>query len=450
MPPARHPGLNRTDLVLFLRWLPLQALLGISIGTLFWILHDKEKWDVSWSLIMLSAALPVAAKRGQYLLLLGLISLALFAKALPLTALYCLSATIPLYSLLKTLVWSRWKEKRSIITIASLFGLSLVGFFVLLPLLFESFFETRPSWWAGWNPAIGGALILLYAYYAYHCWSRRQLHGYFEHLAYVFFLPQRTLLLAIHPRWFFETQRLGVNRTNYGKAWKSVLIAALKTGVFWLISLWYQPTSWQIDSFFISWLYLIIHYVIWILWITASFDLVIALARMLGLPLPSVYHLPLIARSFSDWWYRFNRYSARFSIRLFRQFSQQSKFSGFSLPLRVGMSLLIVLTLLPLGSFGSIFLLSSGSQWVSWILFTLPFALLLMLESHFSGRGFERIIVTGFPTIVYAMTCQLILAFLHFFLLNQGLFPLDPVWTWEERFDFLQSLSGFTPVESRS
>ena len=172
------------------------------------------------------------------------------------------------------------------------------------------------------NQNLFAGLCLRYAYYYYE--RRRGLvlaGGFWEHVAYLLFVPQITGMLNVPPaemsaRWGFGAATLG--RGFVGVAW-----ALAKIPVILFLERRVLP-AWGYDRGFAAlrtapwwslWACLLTTYLEWAVLVSAKFDLMAALFRFFGVNVDDNFNWPLLATSPLALWRRWNVYNRRLLLK---------------------------------------------------------------------------------------------------------------------------------------
>ncbi len=172
------------------------------------------------------------------------------------------------------------------------------------------------------NQNLFAGLLLRYAYYYY---ERRQglipAGGFWEHAAYLLFVPQITGMLNVPPaemaaRWGFSWATLA--RGFEGVAW-----ALAKVPVILYLERRVLP-AWGYDRGYAAllgapwwsvWTCLLTGYLYWALLVSAKFDLMAALFRFFGVNVDDNFKWPLLATSPVALWRRWNVYNRRLLLK---------------------------------------------------------------------------------------------------------------------------------------
>ncbi len=172
------------------------------------------------------------------------------------------------------------------------------------------------------NQTVFIGLFLRYAYYYY---ERR--HGlipagrFWEHVAYLLFVPQITGMLNVPPGEM--SQRWGFGTATLRRGFRSVGWAALKIPPVLYLERRVLP-SWGYARGYdalhaapcaVLWLCLLASYVYWALLVSAKFDLMIALFRFFGVNVEDNFRWPLLATSPVALWRRWNIYNRRLLLK---------------------------------------------------------------------------------------------------------------------------------------
>lgn len=432
MPPFTHSRLTRRDLGRFLIWFLLQGLIIAAIMALLTALGTMSSFHLPWSLIAVAALLAVVYRRGHYLLVLGLGSAALAAQYAPAFFGYALILTLPLYALLR---WryhhrssepSRWNR-------LLYWGLLGLGFLVL-PWILRSFWGNNPSSWLWWHGFGAASVFILYARLWFASNSTLIGEGYFEHLGYVLFPVHRIALIPVSPSWLGSHSRAAIRGESYRHAWKAVALAAVKAVFFLILARLHSPPANLEDiGFTAAWWYLLLHYICWLCWIQAHFDLAVALARTLGLRLPIIYDRPLLALSLTRWWHRFNHLIPHLVRKTCPHLPEPNG-------LRAGLLVALSYLLIPIGMIGSVFTVANPISFLNWLILVAVIAVGIGIEVSLGNRLFHPASFRGWQIIPRWLLTHAILALAHLFLLNNGYFYGDPLWFGNERWALVLSL----------
>lgn len=445
---AFHPGsrLTRADLWLGLRWFPLMLA---AIWTLFLVYGWAEKgggftasWTVAapassfanlaniWTLSLAAALLVVATRKGAYLLVLGLCSMAFFIRCAPVFSLYFLFVASILYPILH--FGGKWKSP--------VFWFLLMVFTVILPkwAYAWSLHSDGSGGWHWINDVILTGLLIRYAWIFFEQrrgkWERP---GFFEHLSYLAFIPQITATLNFGPadQWRKKAHYPGV----YWKGWQALAMGAGKILLFkWLSPV--APDVWADDAGLLQiWSGMIFLYLNWFLWLSGHFDLAVAFCRFLGASIPNNFRFPLLAPTFLEHWRRWNIFNRKLLIQLvYRPLGGFRKQAGRNLAAVFVASALV----LHGGWFGSKYWTIQPDILVGWILFAAAQGGLiwwgLRRFRQDGNRGLEtREQRRGLSWLRGWLVTQLTMAWLHLLILGTGSMPGDPT---IPLFDRLQSM----------
>lgn len=434
MPPLSHPGLSYRDLFRYAKWFCLQTILIAAAMLILWQVGVISRFTIPWPLVAVAALLPVARRRAHYPLLLGLGSAILAAQYAPLFTAYVLILSLPLYLLLRRQVYQIGSHPARD---RYLYLGTLGAGFLLIPLLTRTLAGSHPSWWLNWHGLFAASIVVLYLRalsLKKDSWLQR---GYFEHLGYILFPPQRLAVLSASPRWFDSPRRAGTDTSSYASAWSALGLAALKAIAFLILSRLHSGS--HLDAFgpLGSIWYIAVHYVTWTCWIMVHFDIAVAFARALGIHLPLVYRFPLASASLISWWHRFNRFVPRTAFQLFP--SAVARHSA----LWAASVVFVSFCLIPLGILGSVFQASLSHFTLCWFIFISLVALGIGWEVAAGQQLDSPRKFSGWRRAPAWLLAQSFLALAHVFLLNHGHFPGDPHWNWDERLRLLASLTGF-------
>ncbi|NJK91009.1 MAG: hypothetical protein HC904_03725 [Blastochloris sp.] len=138
-------------------------------------------------------------------------------------------------------------------------------------------------------------------------WQRREIQAqpFLEHLGYILFLPQLIQLLNLKP-----SEILRDSQAFPLTLWPAARILLIGMGKFTLfqLHLW-LPLGIQEGSppsFLHAWFQILSHALLWFLWLSAHYDLVIGIVRLFGLELRSNFFFPLLACSPAAFWRRWH------------------------------------------------------------------------------------------------------------------------------------------------
>ncbi len=167
--------------------------------------------------------------------------------------------------------------------------------------------------------------IGLFLRYAYYYYERR--HGlvpagrFWEHVAYLLFVPQITGTLNVPPGEM--SARWGFGAATVRRGFEAVGWAALKIPPVLYLERRVLP-SWGYARGYpalhtaplgVLWVCLLTSYVYWALLVSAKFDLMIALFRFFGVNVEDNFRWPLLATSPVALWRRWNVYNRRLLLK---------------------------------------------------------------------------------------------------------------------------------------
>ena len=172
------------------------------------------------------------------------------------------------------------------------------------------------------NQNLFSGLCLRYAYYYYE--RRRGLipaGGFWEHVAYLLFVPQITGMFNLAPaemqaRWGFGAATLG--RGFVGVAWALAKIPVILYLERRVLPTWgYERGFGALHSapWWSLWACLLASYLDWAILISAKFDLMAALFRFFGVNVDDNFNWPLLATSPVTLWRRWNVYNRRLLLK---------------------------------------------------------------------------------------------------------------------------------------
>ena len=194
---------------------------------------------------------------------------------------------------------------------------------VLLPKCVEAFWlHYSHNNWLDLNQNVFMGLFLRYAYYFYE--RRRGLvpaGRFWEHVAYLFFVPQITGMLNLPPSEMSE--RWGFGWHTVGRGFASIGWALLKIPlVLWLeqsvLPAWGYGRGYaalRTAPLAAVWACLLASYLYWALLVSAKFDLMAALFRFFGVDVDDNFRWPLLATSPIELWRRWNVYNRRLLLK---------------------------------------------------------------------------------------------------------------------------------------
>ncbi len=194
---------------------------------------------------------------------------------------------------------------------------------VLLPKCVEAFgLHYSHNNWLDLNQNVFMGLFLRYAYYYYE--RRRGLvpaGRFWEHVAYLLFVPQITGMLNLPPSEMSD--RWGFSWRTMGRGFASIGWALLKIPVV----LWLEQSilpAWGYGRGYAAlraaplaavWACLLASYLYWALLVSAKFDLMAALFRFFGVDVDDNFRWPLLATSPLELWRRWNVYNRRLLLK---------------------------------------------------------------------------------------------------------------------------------------
>jgi hypothetical protein len=228
---------------------------------------------------------------------------------------YCLGLVPFLYFLLGN--DPRPSPRRSFLFLGGL----LAGV-VIFPKAIQTGFHLEHGSWLDVNQNLFAGLFLRYAYYFYE--RRRGLvppGRFWEHVAYMLFIPQVTGMLNYPPsemgeRWGFDLHALRRGFASLG--W-----AALEIPVV----LWLEQTvlpAWGYSRGYAAlraaplggvWACLLLSYLYWALLVSTKFNLMVALFRFFGVNVDDNFNWPLLATSPVQLWRRWNIYNRKLLLK---------------------------------------------------------------------------------------------------------------------------------------
>ncbi|MDZ4789392.1 MAG: hypothetical protein SH807_10670 [Blastochloris sp.] len=391
-------SLRPLDLFKLLGYFLLHALLLTPIFVVFWLLKETEKLEVSilLSLAGIAALLVLAQRQKHFTLVLGLCSLAFWFQMEPFLGLYLLAVSAVLYTVLHL----TFKAQRI------LFWCLLVGFILVVPKLLPWIFAAKPVLWLWLRESLLLGFFLRYWMWERECRNPKIAEQrFFEHLSYIFFIPQLLKLIPVTPSLHFgQTQ-------DYPKTLKPAaqifLLGSVKLLLFQLHLL--LPLGLQAGGahwFGAAWYQILTSYVLWYLWLSAHCDYAVSIARLLGIQVPSLFHFPLLARTPQEFWKRW--------LTLYHQFLRAHVYlplggrasAIWSVPLTFFISALL---------FGGLWVGSSlwippHSFWLQWLPFFMLQALFvtITIKLHSKIRSlslWQQILGTLFTQFSLAASC---------------------------------------------
>ncbi len=202
------------------------------------------------------------------------------------------------------------------------FWIGLAAGVILLPKLVQNAFFLGHGSWLDVNQNLFAGLFLRYAYYFYERRCGLVPAGRFwEHVAYLLFIPQVTGMLNVPPSEMHE--RWGFTPVSLRRGFTSVGWAALKIPLVLLLGRGVLP-GWGYNRGFETlhdgprwalWVCLLSSYLYWLVLVSAKFDLMAALFRFFGVNVDDNFRWPLLATSPVDLWRRWNIYNRRLLLK---------------------------------------------------------------------------------------------------------------------------------------
>ena len=228
-----------------------------------------------------------------------------------------------LAALVPTLYWLLGTEDRPGRAASQRFWCGVGVGIVFVPKAVEAFWlHYSHGNWLDLNQNVFMGLFLRYAYYYY---ERR--HGlvpagrFWEHVAYLFFVPQITGMLNLPPsemseRWGFGAHSLGRGFASIGWALAKIpVVLFLERSVLpaWGYGRGYAAL--RASPLWAVWACLLSSYLYWALLVSAKFDLMAALFRFFGVDVDDNFRWPLLATSPIALWRRWNVYNRRLLLK---------------------------------------------------------------------------------------------------------------------------------------
>jgi hypothetical protein len=225
-------------------------------------------------------------------------------------------------ALLPALYWLLGREPVPGVQASRRFWIGLILGVVLLPKLVQNLGGFDHGSVLDVNQNLFAGLFLRYAYYYY---ERRRgfvpAGGFWEHCAYLLFIPQITGMLNLPPsemasRWGFEMA--GLRRGFESVAWAVAKIPAILWMETVLLPAWGYGRGYEalrVGSVGALWFCLLASYAHWFLLISAKFDLMTALFRFFGLNVDDNFRWPLLATSPVELWRRWNLYNRKLLLK---------------------------------------------------------------------------------------------------------------------------------------
>lgn len=379
---------------------------------LSWIMSEAAEkansLSYTWTLAAIAILVIVAARKGYYLLVLGLGSMAFYFRNYPGFALYFLCVCGVLYPILH--YGGRWKHKA--------FWAVLISATLIIPKGLFYFRYHHPEMWS-WLSDIGlTGLLLRYAYYYYEVRKGMILKpGFFEHLSYLAFIPQITATVNFSPsaQWKNHGDYPGV----YKRGWILLGVALGKIIGFKLIS-WFDVDIWTADAGALTiWYGASLSYLKWYLWLSAHYDLSITLCRFLGADLAPNFKFPLLAPSFIEHWRRWNIYNRKLLLKFFYFPFGGKDHHRFR---NVFIVFIASAVLLHSGWFASKWPTVNGTYLLAWLIFAALQAAVVCLNMRqrdrkgLDGHHWPK----GFAYVKGLLVTQLTMIWLHLLILGTG------------------------------
>ena len=194
---------------------------------------------------------------------------------------------------------------------------------VLIPKCIEAFaLHYSHGNWLDLNQNVFMGLFLRYAYYYYE--RRRGLvpaGRFWEHAAYLLFVPQITGMLNLPPSEMAERWGFGMRTCVRGFASVGWAVAKIPV-ILWLeqrvLPAWGYSRGYaalRAAPLEAVWMCLLTSYLYWALLVSAKFDLMAALFRFFGVDVDDNFRWPLLATSPIELWRRWNVYNRRLLLK---------------------------------------------------------------------------------------------------------------------------------------
>jgi hypothetical protein len=247
--------------------------------------------------------------------------------AISLTCLHHLYETCPalvpyVCLLLPALYWLLGRERQPGRWESARFWLGVLVGIVALPKVVQDKFGLDHGSFLDLNQNLFAGLFLRYAYYYY---ERRRgfvpAGGFWEHCAYLLFIPQITGMLNLPPsemaaRWGFGAAGFWRGFAGLGRAaWKIPAILYLQAAVLPGGGYARGYEALRAESVGALWLCLLLSYLHWYLLISTKFDLMTSLFRFFGVDVDDNFRWPLLATSPVALWRRWNLYNRRLLLK---------------------------------------------------------------------------------------------------------------------------------------
>ncbi len=431
-----HPKnpLKRADIWYGLRWFPLMLAAFITLylvwawaaqtcesesSSLSWLMSEMiqkaNSLSYTWTLAAIAMLVVVAARKGSYLMVLGLGSMAFYFRNFPGFALYFMGVTAVLYPLLHYGGGWRWKTH-------AFWAVLILTTLVIPKGLYYFGYQHAHTW--SWISDIGlTGLLLRYAYYYYE--FRRGLFekpGYFEHLSYLAFIPQITANLNFSPS--AQWKNHGNFPAVYKRGWLLLGVAVGKIIGFKILS-WVQLDIWSEQAGILTiWSGAILTYLKWYLWLSAHYDLSISLCRFLGADLAPNFKFPLLAPSFIEQWRRWNIYNRKLLLKFFYFPFGGKEHHRFR---NVFIVFLASAVLLHSGWFASKWPTVNGEYLLAWLLFAFLQAVVVCINMwQRDRRGLDgHHWPTGVAYLKGLIVTQVTMCWLHLLIMGTGCMPGD-------------------------
>ncbi len=228
----------------------------------------------------------------------------------------CVVALVP------TLYWLLGSESVPGAAATRRFWIGLFIGVILMPKLVQAVFRLDHGSWLDTNETLFAGLFLRYAYYFYERRMGLTPAGRFwEHAAYLLFIPQVTGMLNLPPsemrgRWGFGAKSLRRGFASVGwAALKIPCVVVLGRDVLPRFGYHRGYDALRAAPRWALWTCLLASYLYWLILVSAKFDLMVALFRFFGVNVDDNFNWPLLATSPVDLWRRWNIYNRRLLLK---------------------------------------------------------------------------------------------------------------------------------------